>query len=388
MMFVSEVKAFSLAYHMATKTTSGIPNYAAWDTPQYSSAKFKTLSVREQLEYLCLLGHLAPNSHNTQPWRFKIDEKRLRIAILLDRTVVLPESDPHGRQALISIGCCVGTIAQASAAYSLVASVRYPTISSSSLRPVSGKKGKGRYVIVASIALQQARTGARTALIAAIFSRKVVRAEFDAAKQLPPPLLRAMKGIKAPVGIQLHLISEAKERLRVSELQEQADGFVANSPGFAKELGEWILPNDSVSPLGMPGSNFGMTQAGSERIHAGLLGIGKLQPDDMLKFSLGSKFLIERSAVLGFIFGKNDKPTDWLRAGEFASNLFLLLEQNKVSVSIHAGLAEVGLIHNIFMSTYGHKGKLLVVFRAGYIKRKEDLLRPHSPRLPLAKVIL
>jgi hypothetical protein len=47
---------------------------------------------------------LAPNGHNTQPWKLGIsaDEKVLRLYI--DSSRLLPAADPEGRESLISLG--------------------------------------------------------------------------------------------------------------------------------------------------------------------------------------------------------------------------------------------------------------------------------------------
>lgn len=370
---------------MANKQKKRLANYAAWQSPQYTPAQFLKLSPKEQLEYLCLLGHLAASSHNTQPWRFRVDEKHFRIAVYLDRAAVLPESDPTGRQAVISVGCAVGNILAGAESLKLI-----PKLVTARIIKVTPakEKAKDRYTLLTSLEFTKSRSTASGNTLKAIFDRKVVRAEFDIAKKIPASLLQKIGKITPPKDQRLLTLIKTEDRLKVSELQAQADGFVANSPLFAKELGAWILPNDTQSYVGMPGSNMGLTQAGSERLHNALLGKIKLQPEDMLKFSLGTKFMIERSNLLGFIFAQTDVPPSWLSAGIFAQRLFLLFEQNHVAVSIHAGITEVGLAHNIFMSTYKQKGKLLVVFRAGYVKRKEDLQRPHSPRLPLKQILI
>lgn len=373
---------------MTSKKETVDPNYAVWTTPQHTRSEFRSLSKQQQLEYLCLLGHLAASSHNTQPWRYKIDAKKYTIEVLVDRTAILPESDPTGRQALVSMGCSVGNILEGARCYALTARVAYASIQPRDVTPLSNPKAKNRYTRLATISFAPARTAAPRALLKAIFTRKVVRAEFDTVKKVSPTVLKQAIRAEAGGDIRTLFLDKAPDRLKVSELQQQADGFVANSPKFAKELGAWILPNDTTSFVGMPGSNMGLTQEGSTRLHLGLLGKIKLKPEDMLKFSLGTKFLIERSAVLGFLFGNTDTPVDWLKTGVLATKQFLLFEMHGIRVSIHAGLTEVGLVHDIFTNTFGQTGKLLTVYRIGYIKRKEDLLRPHSPRLPLSSVLL
>lgn len=373
---------------MTSKKQAGADNYSLWNAPRYTAGAFAKLSPYAQLEYFCLLAHLAPSSHNTQPWRFKIDVKKYGIEVLVDRTAILPESDPTGRQALISMGCCIGNITEGARCYSLVPRVSYTAVKSVDVLPLANAKAKNRYTRLATITFVPGKVATPGAVLKALFSRKVVRAEFDTVKKVSHTLLQKAVRAGAGEGIRTLFLDKAPDRLKVSELQQQADGFVANSPKFAKELGAWILPNDTTSYVGMPGSNMGLTQEGSARLHLGLLGKIKLKPEDMLKFSLGTKFLIERSAVLGFLFGKTDTPINWLKTGMLATKQFLLFEMNNVSVSIHAGLTEVGLVHDIFTNTFSQAGKLLMVYRIGYVKRKEDLLRPHSPRLPMEQIII
>ncbi|HEY9119502.1 MAG TPA: hypothetical protein VIN33_07070 [Marinobacter sp.] len=56
---------------------------------------------------------LAPSSHNTQPWRFRISTST--IDLYADRTRALPVNDPADRELTISCGCalfnlCVGAV--------------------------------------------------------------------------------------------------------------------------------------------------------------------------------------------------------------------------------------------------------------------------------------
>ncbi|OXS14999.1 hypothetical protein CGX12_11455 [Zobellella denitrificans] len=54
-----------------------------------------------------LLGQaiLAPSSHNTQPWRFRLSASA--IDLLADRRRALPVNDPDDRELTISCGCAL-----------------------------------------------------------------------------------------------------------------------------------------------------------------------------------------------------------------------------------------------------------------------------------------
>jgi hypothetical protein len=59
----------------------------------------------EQLWFAASYAVLAPSTHNTQPWRFSIDEKD--IDLLADLSRGLPVVDPQGRELIISCGAAL-----------------------------------------------------------------------------------------------------------------------------------------------------------------------------------------------------------------------------------------------------------------------------------------
>jgi nitroreductase len=64
---------------------------------------------------------LAPSSHNTQPWLFRISAST--IDLLADRTRALPVNDPEDRELSISCGCALSNMRVAAARDGLAAQV-------------------------------------------------------------------------------------------------------------------------------------------------------------------------------------------------------------------------------------------------------------------------
>ena len=58
-----------------------------------------------QLQTLVQAATLAPSSHNTQPWLFRLEGQV--IELLADRTRALPVNDPDDRELTISCGCAL-----------------------------------------------------------------------------------------------------------------------------------------------------------------------------------------------------------------------------------------------------------------------------------------
>ena len=216
----------------------------------------------------------------------------------------------------------------------------------------------------------------------------MVRAEFNAQKPLKPDILKIISAIPDKKNVFLTLATEPAVRLKLAELQSQADGYVINSPAFRTELGSWLLPNDSKSGVGIPGSGFGLKDEQAIRLHRGLLGTEPLQPEDGLTFALGGKIMMEKTPSIGLLSVHADRPDFWLEAGRIAERIFLILEIAGVSVSIHAAIVEVALINSVFRVLFPSKNRLVFVFRAGYVSDKKYLNRPPSPRLPIDEVML
>jgi len=69
----------------------------------------------DNIRYFVQYGVLAPSTHNTQPWRFEVDNNVLRITP--DHARSLPQADPTTRNLFVSIGACIENIIVAAQAY-------------------------------------------------------------------------------------------------------------------------------------------------------------------------------------------------------------------------------------------------------------------------------
>lgn len=362
-------------------------NYDAWRTELPGRLAFTALEAEEKLRILALAGHLAPSTHNTQPWRFRLDQGDMRIDAYVHRASILPASDVKGRQAAVSIGCAIENIRTAAGCYGYGANIVFPPLTASAFAPSAD--GNGTPLHAATVTL--VKTGAPFIdehVLNAILKRKMLRAEFDPSRAIPEELVPRAQEAIADTAITLHPIRDAIRRLALAEFQGQADGFVINSPAFSRELGNWLLPNNSASSLGMPGSNFGLTDAQALRMHKGLKGEAPLEPEDGLRFALAGKLGIEKSPLICVLTAPDDEPRSWISGGMALERLLLLFTNAGASAAVHAGIVEVGLVNRMFAATLGTTRRIVALFRVGYPKRPEDAARPHSPRLPLAEVIL
>jgi hypothetical protein len=72
---------------------------------------------QQQVDILVGAALAAPSMHNTQPWRFAVDETAIDIS--LDRSRALPAEDPTGRALLIATGAAIFNLRCAAASLGL-----------------------------------------------------------------------------------------------------------------------------------------------------------------------------------------------------------------------------------------------------------------------------
>lgn len=322
----------------------------------------------ELLRSFVQAGVRAANTHNAQPWSFTIDPQSSRIAISLDRTRVLPASDPETRQSVISLGCAAENILIAAAAAGWNGEI---TVRETTMEILFQKS---------SLPLADA------ALAPFIEPRKVIRADFDRERKIPEMFRQSILAL-ADAHTQIFLLEDIERRQALAELQGQADGFVINDSVFAKELGDWLLPNDTASLLGMPGAVFGIHDDQARRINRGFSGIEPLQPEDALRFALGGKRLMEQTPCIAVIGAAKDDFPHWIAAGQALERILLLAKQHNLAASIHAGMIEVPLIREMCAAILETQSFPLAVVRLGYLKYEKDAARPRTRRLPITDVI-
>jgi hypothetical protein len=161
---------------------------------------------------------LAPSSHNTQCWKFGLEEQAVTIRADLSRRC--PAVDPDDHHLFVSLGCAAENMAQAALAHGLHAEPIF--------EPESG---------VLRVALQPT-AAASTAMFQAIPQRQSTRAEYDG-KPLSADELRLLE--QAAGGDVKLLLLTAKPALeRVLEFVVQGNTTQMNDKAFVDELKRWI----------------------------------------------------------------------------------------------------------------------------------------------------
>jgi hypothetical protein len=168
---------------------------------------------------------LAPSSHNTQCWKFRLGSGR--VSLLPDYSRRCPSVDPDDHHLFVSLGCAAENLAQAAMANGLMAEAHF--------RPAAGD--------MLDIALTPTRPAA-SPLFRAIPDRQCTRAEYDG-RPLSAAELKTLERAARGAGMQVLLMTESSAMEDILEYVVQGNTTQMHDPAFVDELKAWIRFSES-----------------------------------------------------------------------------------------------------------------------------------------------
>lgn len=167
---------------------------------------------------------LAASSHNTQCWRFRVEERA--ISILPDLSRRCPAVDPDDHHLFVSLGCALENLLQAALANGLNGEARFDATAEGALRVVL-----------------EPTKAVESPLFAAIPRRQCTRAKFDG-KPLSSKELKLLEAAGTGNGVRVLLLAGRESVEKVLEYVVQANTAQMNDPAFVEELKAWIRFGD------------------------------------------------------------------------------------------------------------------------------------------------
>lgn len=366
----------------------------AWRLRALSREEFASLGSpgpslsRVQLLHLMGFGVLAPTSHNTVPQRFRLNPKSNELTLVLDRKFVLPESDPSGRQATISCGCVLSHLTIAAGVYGWQAIHEFVPALASATQPLAEESS--RYTdLVRTTFVRLERPSFDATWLRAMLNRKMVRSEYDPREALSDEAANELHRIVSKYApVRLHLLADAPSLMVLGKFQELADTTVFNRRAFARELGDWLFPNQHPSPLGMRGREFGLNDEAALRFHLGLRGHGQLLPDEVSALAKAGNLGMRSASAIAVLTVEQDSVLTRLLAGQAFAEVVLALTNHGYVVSMHAAVTEVEAPNLALRGRLRTVARPVVVFRLGKPSDPADGERLHAARPPLTDLIL
>jgi nitroreductase len=306
---------------------------------------------------------LAPSSHNTQPWRFRIDDETL--SLYADRSRELPIVDPDGRELVISCGAALFNLELALAHFDREAEVVH--------LPDSGDPD-----LLARVELgeERAPTSGEEALFAAISDRHTNRQRFHA-RALPEGLVAALQAASALERAWFAPIVDEERKVAAGDLIAEGDRLQFRDRSFRRELAAWIVPNGSPRQDGIPGHALGFGDLSSRVAPAGIraFNLGRFQ-------AAKDRELATSSPLLGIIGTEGDEPSDWLAAGRALERVLLRVSSVGASASFVNQPIEVTELRPRVRELAGAGGFPQLLLRLGFAPGAVA-----TPRRPMRDVL-
>jgi hypothetical protein len=320
-------------------------------------------SPAQLARFLLRYAILAPSSHNTQPWRFRIGEQA--VELFADPSRALPVVDPDNRELVISCGAALEAFCLAAEHFGQRCHVE-----------VLPDRGDEDFLARIQLEPDGNFTAADDALFAAIPQRRTNRGQY-AERDLPDDLVSRLVADVASAGAWLHTI-QGDDRGHVAEIVAHGDRIQMADKRFRRELAAWVHPNRSAEHDGMRGYGFGfgdlMSVAGPLVIRTFDLGKGQAAKDRAL--AQGSPLL----AVLGT---DTDEPSQLLAAGRALLRILLRCCAAGVSTSYLNQPVEIVELRPKLARMIGRDGSPQLLLRLGYATPVEP-----EPRRPVDEVLI
>lgn len=309
-------------------------------------------TTAEKLRWALPYALQAPSSHNSQPWRFTLADDALEL--WADRTRALPVVDPHDRELTISCGAAL--------LHLRVALRKAEEVPEVTLLP------GGDDDLLARIAL----TGRRDEPplrekqdFWSIRKRRTNRGRFKP-ERVADELLAELVGLVQAEGASLTVVDDDGLRTELGRLIAEADRLQDADPSFRRELASWLHPARSQARDGMAASR-------SPFVRRFDWGKGRAAKDEQLAVG---------SPVLAVLTTTDDRPADWLTAGQALARLLLRATTSDLAASFLNQPVEVPALRERLAALVGG-GTPQLVLRLGY----PTSVPAPTPRRDLADVL-
>lgn len=294
------------------------------------------LPMEPALKDFARYATLAPNSHNTQPWKFLLADNM--VEILPDLTRNCPVVDPDDHHVFVTLGC---------AAENLIIAANARNRPSEVVVMPDDKNSTIQVAIGDGVATDRE-------LCDAIPLRQSTRSEYDG-KSLSNEDLSALAQAAAMPGVETLFITDRAKMNGVLDYVIEGNSAQVNDPAFVQELKDWIRFN----PEAALEANDGLFTACSGN-PASPTWLGKLMFDRFFtKDAENDKYTkqMQSSSGVAVFVGDKDDEEGWINVGRSFQRF--ALQATALGVR-HAHLnmpIEVGDIRPEFASWLGIPGR-------------------------------
>jgi len=299
---------------------------------------------------------LAPSSHNTQPWLFRLKESS--VELLADRTRALPVNDPDDRELTLSCGCALYNLRVAAAAAGWQTTVEpFPDPADADL--------------LARVRFQPtAATPTEAELHEAMAARRTYRERF-ADTPVDPIVSQSLVDAAQAEGATLSLLDTEDRRAAAAALVVEGDALQWANQSWRRELAAWMHPRRRGDGLVLPALAIPVAQLVVRTFD---MGNGVAAKD---------RQLADESPLLAVLSTVGDTPGDWLAAGQALQHVLLEGVYRGLQASYLNQPVQIATLRPRLQQLTGRPGWAQVLLRLG----NPSKTLPAAPRRPMGDVI-
>jgi nitroreductase len=312
--------------------------------------------IQDQVKFLLRYAILAPSSHNTQPWKFKVQNNTLSVYADLTRWLKVADSDQ--RELRISIGCSLENLCVAAQHFGLKGEVNYfPDNNNSELVSFitfnpSGSKESYNHVN----------------LFSAITKRTTNHNPFED-RTLEPEHQNELFQTCNDSSLTLELISDSERKMKIEDLIVQADAMQFSNPAWREELAYWL-------GKGVFGTSWIISKVAKLAVTYLDLSKGTMKKDASLFMS---------APVFAVISSQTNDAETHIRVGRLFERISLAATLLGLHVHPMSQVLEFSELKAALSQMLEDEDKIPQhTFRLGYSEPE----REHTPRRPIEEVLI
>ena len=304
----------------------------------------------------------APSLHNAQPWRFRYNRAARTFRLRADLARSMEHTDPHGRALHIGCGAALLNLRVA------VAHAGWRAVTE--LLPESGDPG-----LLATVQLTAPEPGGDglARLHGAISRRHTSRRPFEE-RDIPPDVRNALRDAAALEGARLEFPGPEHVHAVLETIRE-AEDWDYQDRDKDEDLARWThLGPGTPPPDGVPEYAFGPRRSAGAAPVRDFAGRRAVADRPTARF--------ERTPHLALLSTLEDRPVDWLRAGQALERVLLVATAEGLASSFATQPVERDDLRWLLRDPVHGRGVVQMVLRLGY-----GPPGPWTPRRPLRDVL-
>jgi nitroreductase len=309
------------------------------------------------IDELVRMATLAPNGHNTQPWRFSLRKQVLTIAPDFSRRT--PVVDPDDHHLFVSLGAAAENAAIAGAAIGLPGEI-------------SADDDGALHCVFAN------GRPASSPLTDAIVHRRSTRSDYDG-RSVDTARLAALEAAGRAEGVRLVMVTEKRRMNDIRDLVVTGNDRQMADPAFIAELKTWLR----FSPASAMERGDGLYAAASGNPSLPDF-LGRPAFDLVFKpKSENAKYArqIDSSAGLAVFLGDRAGKRSWITVGRAMQRFLLEATRQGLACAFVNQPVEVAALRPQLAALIGESVRPDLVIRFGYGKPL-----PYAPRRPVEQV--